>query len=563
MKIVRQFALLALAACQSLLLVGCQPSTATAPSQPTLVSITVAPAAAASATVTVGGTRALTVTGSYSDSSTLDLTCGSAFRSSAASVATVSAQGIVTAVGAGEATITADHSSGGCGQTPSKKTATVLITVPRPPFVSLTLTPSTTSLARGETQQLSVAALYADASTEPVTSGITFASSAEAVATVSPGGLVTAGDPGTATITATQTATGETAPAMIEVVASDSFETITFDSFGIQYTFTEFGGAPTDLAPDPAGGGNTVARVLKVATATSFAGTTMSTKPGGTVGKILFDAANTRMSVRVYSPAVGSTVLLKVEDSTNAAVSVESRVLTTVAGAWETLIFDFANNPPAGPTLDLNAKYDRLTIFFNFGVTGANACTPLPACDQTYYFDDVAFIGGTGGFSTVTFDSTLIGYRLDGFNGAAAARFLDPAGGNNRVARVVKSATAEFFAGTIVSTRFNQTAGKIPFDLANTRMTVRVRSPDAGIPVRLKVENAATPTVSVEIEAVTTVADTWETLTFDFAGTPPAGPLLDVSNTYDRVTIFFNFGKTGAQAGGAKTYYFDDVTFGP
>ncbi len=44
---------------------------------------------------------------------------------------------------------------------------------------------------------------------------------------------------------------------------------------------------------------------------------------------------------------------------------------------------------------------------------------------RTYYFDDVAFIGGTGGgggggadFSTVTFDNAALTYTLTGFGGA-------------------------------------------------------------------------------------------------------------------------------------------------
>ena len=56
-------------------------------------------------------------------------------------------------------------------------------------------------------------------------------------------------------------------------------------------------------------------------------------------------------------------------------------------------------------------------------------------------------------------------------------------------------------------------------------MTVRVWSPDAGIPVRLKAEDHLDDSHKVETEAVTTVAGQWETLTFDFAnpvsGTDP------------------------------------------
>jgi hypothetical protein len=129
------------------------------------------------------------------------------------------------------------------------------------------------------------------------------------------------------------------------------------------------------------------------------------------------------------------------------------------------------------------------------------------------------------------------------------------------VARVVKSATAELWAGTTVSTGANNSVDTIPFTATNTRMTVRVYSPRAGIPVRLKVEDAADPTHTVETEAIITVANAWQTLTFDFANPAPGTAALNLAFTYNKVSIFFDFGTTGAAAGGAYTYFFDDVLF--
>lgn len=39
-------------------------------------------------------------------------------------------------------------------------------------------------------------------------------------------------------------------------------------------------------------------------------------------------------------------------------------------------------------------------------------------------------------------------------------------------------------------------------------------------------------------------------------------PALNLTYTFNKASIFFNFGVTGAAAG-AKTYYFDDATFVP
>jgi hypothetical protein len=190
-----------------------------------------------------------------------------------------------------------------------------------------------------------------------------------------------------------------------------------------------------------------------------------------------------------------------------------------------------------------------------------------PACNADLYagagYYGATSGGGGGGsaFSPISFDSASVTYTLTGFGGAEDSTVVtDPAGGANKVAKVVKSAAAQSWAGTTVSTGANSSVGKIAFDAANTRMTVRVYSPNAGIKVRLKVEDAADPAHSVETEATTATSNAWETLTFDFA-TPVTGtPALNFTYTYDKVTIFFNFGVDGATAG-AKTYYFDDVTF--
>ena len=69
-------------------------------------------------------------------------------------------------------------------------------------------------------------------------------------------------------------------------------------------------------------------------------------------------------------------------------------------------------------------------------------------------------------------------------------------------------------------------------------MAVRVYSTATGIPVRLKVEDAANGALSVETEAMTTMANAWETLTFDFTNNAAGTPALDLNNTYNKCTLF-------------------------
>jgi hypothetical protein len=96
---------------------------------------------------------------------------------------------------------------------------------------------------------------------------------------------------------------------------------------------------------------------------------------------------------------------------------------------------------------------------------------------------------------------------LTGFGGAEDSTVVaDPTDASNRVARVVKTAAAELWAGTTVSVCSAQGIARLPFSASLTTLSVRVWSPAAGVPVRLKVENSADGTQSVETEATTTTS---------------------------------------------------------
>ena len=163
----------------------------------------------------------------------------------------------------------------------------------------------------------------------------------------------------------------------------------------------------------------------------------------------------------------------------------------------------------------------------------------------------------------VTFDVAGINYGLIGFGGAEASSIeADPTNGANTVAKVIKGATAELWAGTTITDAAGSgLASPIPFTESNTQMTLRVWSPDAGIPVRLKVENSGDAGITVETEATTTAAGQWETLTFNFSNQATGTAALNLANSYNKASVFFNFGTTGSIAG-EKTYYFDDLQMG-
>jgi hypothetical protein len=302
-----------------------------------------------------------------------------------------------------------------------------------------------------------------------------------------------------------------------------------------------------------------VARVVKSATAELWAGTTVSNLANQAVARIGFSATSQTITVRVYSPTANTPVRLKVENAADGTQSVETEARTTVANAWETLTFNFATPAAGTAALNLANTYNKVSIFFNFGTTGAAV-----GGARTYFFEDIRYPsvstgGGGATTSTINFES-VTAPTLAGFGGAEDASVaVDPTNAGNKVLRVVKSGAAELWAGTTVSTGAGNTIPRIGFSATATTITARVWSPAAGIAVRMKVEDSTDANKSVETEATVTTASGWQTLSFNFANQAAGTAALNLATTYNRLSVFFDFGRTGAQAGGARTYYLDDI----
>ncbi len=326
---------------------------------------------------------------------------------------------------------------------------------------------------------------------------------------------------------------------------------VTFEDAAVDYALIDFGGNASDIVADPTNGANTVVQTIKTPGSEVWAGTTV----GGTVGfssPIPFAAGATTMSVRVWSPTTGTPVLLKVEAASNPAISVETQMVTTVAGGWQTMVFDFTNQAPGTAALNLANSYNKASIFFNFGTSGTG---------EAYFWDDMAFGGGAPPPAPlelpVTFDDENVVYAYIDFGGNASDIVVDPTNGSNTVMQSIKTPGSEIWAGTTIggSVGFGSA---IPFAAGATIMSVRVWSPTAGTPIRLKVEAANDPAISVETEATTTMARAWETLVFDFSNQVMGTAALNLANSYNKASIFFNFGTSGT----GETYFWDDMAFG-
>jgi len=160
----------------------------------------------------------------------------------------------------------------------------------------------------------------------------------------------------------------------------------------------------------------------------------------------------------------------------------------------------------------------------------------------------------------VDFEGSTVNYTMTDFGGNQSSLVTDPSNQTDMVVKVIKTSGAATWAGTTIGTPAGF-ATNIPLSLSNSVMAVSVWSPQAGTPIRLKVEDSNDQTHTCETETNTTVSG-WQVVEFDFVNQAPGTESLSVGLgngwTYNMASIFFNFGTEGA----GETYYFDDVQFG-
>ena len=315
------------------------------------------------------------------------------------------------------------------------------------------------------------------------------------------------------------------------VAISESIELpVDFEDNTLRFNFVDFGNAATSVVDNPSPTGlnisSKVAKTIKQSGAETFAGTTLEL---GT--PIDFNAFKT-FKLNVLSPKSGITVKLKVENAADGSISAEVDVVNTVVDAWETLLFDFS-------AIDVSQEYQKVVVFFDFGNVGDGA---------EYFFDDIALTneGGEVLRLPLDFESSTLTYTFTDFNGTTTTVVSNPVSmGVNTSATVVQSnkgAGADTFAGTILQL-------DNPIDFSTMKMIrMKVYSPKSGITVKFKVENATDETISAEVDAMTTVANDWEELTYDFSA-------IDTAQDYQKIIVFFDFGNVGD----GTDYFFDDI----
>lgn len=311
---------------------------------------------------------------------------------------------------------------------------------------------------------------------------------------------------------------------------------LTFESATLNYKFTDFNGGATTVIDNPQINGiNTSTKVAKMV---KNADQTWGGSWIGLSSPIDF-SLNKIFRMKVFSPRVGAKVLLKVENASNSNMSYEVTATTTVANAWEDLVFDYS-------AVSTSVSYSKITIIFDNGTMGDGSA------NFTFLLDDIRLTNSLPSSTLVLpldFESTTLNYKFTDFNGGAVSIISNPQSSgintSSRVARMVKSQDQVYGGSYIALTN--------PIDFSSKKtFTMKVYSPRIGAKVLLKVENLTNSGVSYEKEMQTTKANTWETLSFDYSG-------IDASKAYQKVVLIFDNGTMGD--GSANfTFLFDDIS---
>jgi hypothetical protein len=311
----------------------------------------------------------------------------------------------------------------------------------------------------------------------------------------------------------------------ITQVGASSGTDVTPITFETGFEMSSFDGGDMMLVGNPDATGNNSDMVLKLVKGDgqTWAGSKL-TVPAA------FSVSNTTVTAKVWSPRVGLNLLMKYEDAEawpNTTSSAEIVATTTVANAWEELTFDFAG-------IDASIDYLNLVLIMDNGTVGDGGE------DYTIYVDDIS------AHSDFDFE---IGKAMSSFDGGEISVVTNPdATGNTSpmVAKLVKGA-GQTWAGSKITTA-------TPFVFGGTTVTVQVYSPRVGLELLMKFEDAtawpntvATP----EIKVITTAANQWEELTFDFAG-------LDATVDFLNLVLIMDNGTAG-DGSADYTIYVDDI----
>ncbi|MFB9141920.1 Ig-like domain-containing protein [Vibrio artabrorum] len=143
-------------------------------------------------------TKQLSAQGLYSDGHSYDLTQSVSWQPAAPNIATVTPQGLLTGVVAGNTEVTAS-----LGRVSSRDSSSkVNVAISNAVLTEIHLTPAQVSIPKETTKQLRAQGVYSDGSSHDLTQSVSWQSADPNIATVTPQGLLTGVDGGNTEVTA-------------------------------------------------------------------------------------------------------------------------------------------------------------------------------------------------------------------------------------------------------------------------------------------------------------------------------------------------------------------------
>jgi hypothetical protein len=306
---------------------------------------------------------------------------------------------------------------------------------------------------------------------------------------------------------------------------------IDFEDASLDYSFVDFGNVISTVVANPDISDNNqslrVGQSTKPANAEVWGGTLLELDDPIDFSSLI------NLGINVWSPESGIIVKLKVENATNPDISYESDLIVSSSNTWEELNFDFSG-------ADLSQEFHKVVLFFDFG---------NPGNDNTYYFDDIKLVQSDSDVfeSFEDFEGATPIFTEFGNIGATLVVSNPDLGGvnnTNNTAQLDNTVGSEVWGGTF----FELTNQVIDF-AGVKQIRFKSYSPFVGKVVKLKLENSDA-SVTHEVDMMTTVANSWELLTYDFIDAPDA--------QYSRIVVFYDFGNVGD----GSLYLFDEMEVG-
>jgi len=264
-------------------------------------------------TIALGRSQQFTATGTYSDTSTANLTTAVTWSSSNTTVATIGVNtGLAPSLAEGQSTITA--ASGSISDT-------TILTIDPKVLDSLSVTPPNPSIAAGRTQQFNATGTYSDASTANLTSSVTWSSSNTTVVMINAAGLTTSYASGTANITAASGSVSGNTTLTVTAAVLDSVAVTPVDP---AITFVSGAGNQPILQFTATAGYSDGATTIVTSTANWASDNTGVATVGANTGLATTVAADTTTMTATYSGTTGNTTLTVLPDTVAPVVTLTS-----------------------------------------------------------------------------------------------------------------------------------------------------------------------------------------------------------------------------------------------